>query len=326
VSEYTRRSMRSNFLLSAFFPVVFLLACGSGGAVNTGAGATGGAGGATASSGGGASDAGTSDGGPVGGDRPVSVHVPPGYSQSTPAPLVVMLHGYSASGDLEEIYLGITAESNKRGFIYVHPDGTIDKMGQHFWNASDACCNFDGSTVDDSGYLSAVIADIQSRYSIDPKRIWLIGHSNGAFMSYRMACDHADQIAAIVSLAGAMPSDPSGCKPSAPVSILEIHGTADAVIAYDGSALNGHPFPSAPVSVSDWVTIDGCAPAADTSAPPLDLDSVLPGDETAVTRYAGCKPGGHAELWTIAGGSHIPTPSPTFTSDMVDFLYAHPKP
>jgi polyhydroxybutyrate depolymerase len=319
--------MRPTHLLPAFFPALFLLACGSGGEAATSTGSTGGAGATGAGSGGGGSDAGASDGGPVGGDRPVKIHVPPGYSKSTPAPLVVMLHGYSATGDLEELYLGVTAQSDQRGFIYAHPDGTVDKMGQHFWNASDACCNFNGSTVDDSGYLSAVIADIEARFTIDPKRIWLIGHSNGGFMSYRMACEHADQIAAIVSLAGAMPSDPSGCKPSSPVSILEIHGTADAVIAYDGSAINGHAYPSAPTTVSDWVTIDGCAATPDTSAMPMDLDSVLLGAETTVTRYAaGCKPGGHAELWTIAGGAHLPTLSATFTSAMVDFLYAHPRP
>src|SRR5689334_21165316 len=116
----------------------------------------------SAGSGGSGGDAGGSDGGPVGGDRPVLIHVPPSYSQATPVPLVLMLHGYGASEDLEEAYLGITAVSDKRGFIYARANGTIDQQGQRFWNATEACCNFNGSTVDDSGYLSAVIKDIEA--------------------------------------------------------------------------------------------------------------------------------------------------------------------
>jgi polyhydroxybutyrate depolymerase len=146
-------------------------------------------------------------------------------------------------------------------------------------------------------------------------------------MSYRMACEHADQIAAIVSLAGAMPADASICKPSGPVSVLEVHGSADSVIAYDGSAINGHAYPGAETSVMDWVTLDGCDTTPDTSAAPLDLEAALTGAETTVTKYEkGCKPGGGAELWTIAGGDHIPNFTADFVPDAVDFLYAHPKP
>jgi polyhydroxybutyrate depolymerase len=79
--------------------------------------------------------------------------------------------------------------------------------------------------------------------------------------------------------------------------------------------------------VADWAGIDGCANPPDTSAPPKDLEDTLPGAETTVTIYdKGCKPGGHAELWSITGGSHIPSFTPEFVPDAVDFLYAHPKP
>ena len=146
-------------------------------------------------------------------------------------------------------------------------------------------------------------------------------------MSYRMACEHADQVAAIVSLAGAMFDDVSQCDPKGPVSVLQIHGTADSVIAYAGGMNQGHTYPSATTSVADWATLDGCDAMGDTSPPPLDLDSALPGAETTVTRFAaGCRPGGHAELWTIQGGSHIPSLSATFTSSAIEFLLAHPKP
>ncbi len=85
--------------------------------------------------------------------------------------------------------------------------------------------------------------------------------------------------------------------------------------------------PGAKTTVADWVTLDGCGSTADTSAPPLDLDTRRAGNETKVTKYgSGCKPGGHAELWTINGGGHLPSLSSTFSTSVVDSLFAHPKP
>ena len=265
------------------------------------------------------------DAAPVGGSRPVHLHVPSSYQPGQAVPLVMMLHGYSVSGPLEELYLQLTPQSDAHGFIYAYPDGTIDSQGLRFWNATDACCNLDGSSVDDSTYLSQVITELQARYSIDPKRVFLVGHSNGGFMAYRMACDHADQIAAIVSLAGAMWEDEARCMPSAAVSVVEIHGTADTVIAYDGGSIQGHTFPSAPTTVSDWVGLDGCSTTPDTANPDRDLDSVLPGAETTVTTYNGCRSGGDVELWSIQGGAHIPTLTSSFAPDVIAYLLAHPK-
>ena len=104
--------------------------------------------------------------------------------------------------------------SDQEGFLYLHPDGTTDCLGDPFWNATDACCNFCGSSVDDVAFLSAVLDAIEAQFTVDPRRIFLIGHSNGGFMSYRMACEHADRVAAIASLAGATWFDPLDCGPS----------------------------------------------------------------------------------------------------------------
>jgi polyhydroxybutyrate depolymerase len=267
------------------------------------------------------------DAGPVGGSRPVTVHVPPSYAKGTALPLLIMLHGYGASGAIEEAYLQLTPLADSLGFLYAYPDGTVDSDGKRFWNATNACCDYGTPKVDDSTYLSDLVTEIGVQYSVDPKRVFFLGHSNGGFMAYRMACDHSDQIAAIVSLAGAMWEDTTQCPASDPVSVLEIHGTADTVILYDGGALVGAPYPGAQTTVSDWVAFDGCETLANTSSPNLDLDAVLPGTETTVTKYGqGCKPGGHAELWSIVGGSHIPTLSGQFAPDAVGYLLAHPKP
>ena len=174
----------------------------------------------------------------VGGDRPVTVHVPATYDATHPAPLLILLHGYSTSGREHDAYFKLGPAADARGFVYAYPDGTMDSQGNRFWNATDACCDFDRTGVDDVAYLTSVIADIRAKLAIDPKRIDLLGHSNGGFMAYRMACDDADLVAAIVSLAGATFANPADCAPSAPVSVVEIHGTADETIHYAGGALS----------------------------------------------------------------------------------------
>jgi len=269
---------------------------------------------------------------PFGGSRPVQLYVPSGYT-GAPTPLVILLHGYSSNGAQEDLYLNLRSVAEAKNVLYAHPDGTVDAKGNHFWNATDACCDFDGTGVDDSAYVASLIAEIETRYAVDPARVYVMGHSNGGFMSYRMACDHADVVAAIVSIAGAMWLDTSKCTPSAPVSVLEVHGTADMSIAYGGGSTGGGDggagggtYPGATTSVADWATLDGCASPPDTSQPPLDVDGSIPGAETQVTRYAsGCRGGSEVDLWTIQGGVHIPGFGPSFGAMAFDFLLAHPR-
>lgn len=266
------------------------------------------------------------DAGPLGGNRPVTPYVPASYDPSVPTPLVIVLHGYGASGALQELLFQFKSRAEKYGFIYLLPDGTVDSTNKRFWNATDACCNFDNTGVDDSAYIEGLIDEARSIYNIDAKRVFLVGHSNGAFMAYRMACDHADTIAAAVSLAGAMYSDVSKCNPSGPVSILQIHGSDDQTVLYDGGSVSGAAsYPGAKTSVADWATFDGCAttPKSGTS---LDLTDAQPGAETTVETYDGCQSGTVAALWTMQGEGHIPAINDTWRDDVIEFLLAHPKP
>ncbi|MCU1455407.1 MAG: hypothetical protein JWN46_3553 [Acidimicrobiales bacterium] len=257
--------------------------------------------------------------------RPFTVHVPPSYQPGVAAPLLVMLHGYAATSAVEESYLQLTNAADAHGMLYAHPDGTRDSTGSQFWNATDACCDFEGSGVDDSAYLNGVIDQIELTYNVDRRRVFIVGHSAGGFMAYRMACDHADQVAAVVSLEGATYADPTKCHPSEPVTALEIHGTADSTIAYDGGSSGGHTYPSAPATILSWATADGCTSKVDDPAPaPHAIDKHLP--SATVRAYStGCAPNGHAELWTLAGGTHVPDLTPTFAEQVVGYLLAHPK-
>lgn len=251
----------------------------------------------------------------------------------------MLLHGYGTSGDEEEAYLRIRDAAALNGVIYLHPDGTTDSNGARFWNATDACCDVDGSGVDDSTYLAGLIADIGSHVAVDPRRVFVVGHSNGGFMSYRMACDHADLIAATVSLAGAPPADPAACRPAEPVAILQVQGSADDQVRVEGGTLRGNlapgddrlkAYPSLEASLAEWATLDGCAATPTRSATTIDLDRTLSGatgpSETQVSAYGSCRPGGAVELWMIQGGGHGPEFTDDFGARVVAFLLSHPKP
>jgi polyhydroxybutyrate depolymerase len=260
------------------------------------------------------------------GGRRVTVHVPSSYDAATAAPLVIGLHGYTSNGTELESYMRLTAESDRAGFVYAYPDGSVDPRGDHYWDATDACCDFYGLQPDNSRFLSDLITTIEGSYRIDPARVYLIGHSNGAFMTLRMACDHADQIAAIVAFNGATWQDASKCRPSAPVSVLAIHSDADEQIAIGGGEINGVKYPSADRTVADWLGYDGCANAG-SDGPSLDLAADVSGAETSVRTYTGCcKAGAVVQAWTIKGGRHVPKLDPGFARVVTDFMLARSKP
>jgi polyhydroxybutyrate depolymerase len=266
----------------------------------------------------------------VGGDRPVTVHVPASYDASRPAPLVILLHGYTGSGQGQDEYFQLAPAADARGYVYVYPDGTIDSDNNRFWNATDACCNLDNAGVDDVAYLTGVIAEIQAKLAIDPKRIAFVGHSNGGFMSYRMACDQAGLVAAIVSVAGVTFADPDDCAPSEPVSVAQIHGTADDVIRYHGGVLINASYPGAEETAEAWATYDGCGDASSPLAQQVDVDATLfdgaDPAETSVVEWSRCTSGAAVQLWTIPKGGHLPAISSSFADSVMDFLVDHPKP
>jgi polyhydroxybutyrate depolymerase len=249
-------------------------------------------------------DAGT-DAGPalprtIGGERPANVVLPSDYD-GTPRPLVILLHGYGASGSAQDLYLGLSRNARLRGIISVVPDGTQSASGQRFWNATDACCLFGDAPVDDVAYITALVDEAVATYAVDEDRVYLFGHSNGGFMSHRVACDAPERFAAIVTLAGTTFADEARCTPTRAMSLLHIHGTMDETIAYEGGMLSGVAYPGAVVTTERVAARAGCG--ASTAGATFDFARDLVAVENV---HEGCDEGFDVRLWTLEDGNHIP--------------------
>jgi len=257
----------------------------------------------------------------LGGERPAPVYVPASYDPAGPYPLAILLHGYTATGTLQDLYLGFRERATAAGFIAIIPDGTKNLTGAQFWNASPAwCCDFANSGVDDAGYLLGLVAEAAERLAVDPDRVYFVGHSNGGFMAHKMACDHAPLVAGIVDIAGSSTRTAAQCTPSAPVTVLKVHGTLDATIGYAGTA----NYPGAEALAERWVGYNGCHPDPLVS-PGHDYDDAVVGAETTRSVWDGCDGGVLVSLWTLTGSGHVPTFNDAFLPAVFDFLLSHER-
>ncbi len=150
-------------------------------------------------------------------------------------PLLVALHGGVGWGTQFEKNSGFDGLAQANGFIVVYPDGIgIGAQGSAIrtWNGGGCCGPAQKADVDDVGFIHQLIDRIEAEYPIDTHRVFAAGHSNGGILSYRLACELSDQIAAIGVQSSTLEYTP--CRPSRPVSVLHIHGTADQNIPING--------------------------------------------------------------------------------------------
>jgi polyhydroxybutyrate depolymerase len=234
-------------------------------------------------------------------DRTYRLYKPAGLPAS--APLVVMLHGYSGSGNQAERDYKWDELADSAKFVVVYPDGL-----NRAWNVNgETCCGRSGREgVDDVGFISAAMADIADNVGINRARIYATGMSNGGIMSYTLACT-TDIFAAIGPVAGIQLNR---CRSPHPTSVMAVHGTADRLVPYGGGqgfgAING---PSVPDVNAFWRSVDQCgAPAITTNGP-------------VTTSTAACADNRGAVLITVDQGIHEWPPFATGT--LWEFFAAH---
>ena len=246
--------------------------------------------------------------------RKAILELPGGHNISHKLPLVVALHGYTSSGLGVSGFFDLIDSVHENGHLLLRPDGTISATGQRFWNATDACCNIWGQEVDDVSWLTSLINEAITYHGADPEGIIIVGYSNGGFMAHRMACERGDMLRSIISLAGATHYDFNDCPNTGYPNVLQIHGTSDSVIFYDGGAILGDNYPAASQTVFSWANRSGCD-LTYTEINQLDLISPRGVNDTNEYEHLNCSSGNRVSLWEIPNGSHYPQLSSSSDDD-----------
>ena len=245
----------------------------------------------------------------AGDERPVRVH---GDLAAKGRPVVFVIHG--GGGNIEGVVResGMDALADEKGFLAVYPSGVPGGAnGTNLtWNTGECCGAAKERNSDDPAYFSAVIDELARRYAIDETRVYATGISNGAMMSYRLACELSTRIAAVAPVSGVLNAP---CEPAMPVAILHIHGTADRCATYRSGSCGGcfNEFlqslgvkvpqcsnqicVGAEESVAQWAARNGCAASREV---------VYEKGATTCLKFQGCPSAGTVELCRIEGGGH----------------------
>jgi len=255
------------------------------------------------------------------------LHVPPAYDGMHATPLVLVLHGAGGNAAKMVTATGMSEKADEAGFIGVYPNGTggISDTALLTWNCGFCCGYALDNNVDDVGFIRSLIEKLEGELSIDTARIFITGMSNGAMMTYRLACELTDIVAAIAPVSGSMGEWEIAS--SSPVSVIIFHGTADPVVLYNGGAPEVSPLTPGrvdkPVSyaVNFWVVHNGCSTAYTRVT-----NGILVKDT-----YSGGRDGTEVILNTITGGGHVWPGDDILTrnisaTDLIwQFFAAHPK-
>jgi polyhydroxybutyrate depolymerase len=226
--------------------------------------------------------------GPDGRPRTWELHVPDDLGDD-PVPLVVALHGAGASGAALRATSGYDDLADDEGVVVVYPDaiGVVPT-----WNAGECCPPASIVGTDDVAFVEALVDRLVGELAIDPDRVHVTGHSNGAMLTHRLACE-SDRFAGAVAVAGSLEA---ACAEAPPVSVLQIHGTADPVVPFDDTTdgVFGLEFTPAPESFERWSSLQGCDP-----------DAVVEVDGRVTTSTStGCRGDVVVQLRAIEGWDH----------------------
>ncbi len=192
--------------------------------------------------------------------------------------LIINMHGLGSNSFEQEFYTEFDQVADTAGIVMVYPDGVNSQ-----WNI------YQDGGVDDVGFISALIDTMDANYSIDLLRVYACGMSMSGFMSHRLGCQLNDRIAAIGSVTGLLVY--FNCNLTRKVPVLQIHGTADDIVPYEGVAY----------TMQYWTDIDGCPDSVVTELPDIDTT-----DQSTVTltTYNTCIEDSEVLLYTINGGEH----------------------
>lgn len=231
-----------------------------------------------------------------GGYRTFILHLPSTYNAANSYPLILNFHGFNSNALQQELYTGFDAIADTAGFIVVYPQATSGA-----WNIGPGL-------PDDVDFTSALIDSLKQDYAIDSSCVYATGMSLGGFMTYVLACELSDKLAAVAPVAGNMViTQQLNCFPVKGMPLLEIHGDADFVVSYNGAV----GIPPVPETIAWWVSTNSC----DTPGITTSIPDISPGDSCTATKttYGNGIDNSEVIHYRIAGGGHtwpgaIPVP------------------
>jgi polyhydroxybutyrate depolymerase len=254
--------------------------------------------------------------------RTFIVHVPTGFTGTTPAPVILDFHPLGGTGSQQEGSSGWKSKCDSVGCIAVFPDSSKGKASDNSWNAGYCCTNAEKNKVDDVQFARDIVAWLKTNTCIDGKRIYASGGSNGGGMTYRMACEAADMIAAAapVDFRCVTGTDPlatpvtaanqTACKCTLPrpitivawdeaadTSIVPYGGGQTPSLATDcppGGSCVGIGFSSAVVNRDIWAKFDMCSGSA----------MAYPANSLCQT-YSTCQSSTSVTLCSTTSGGHL---------------------
>lgn len=227
--------------------------------------------------------------------RDYILYVPANYTGATAVPLLFNFHGYTSNATEQMWYGDFRPIADTAGFIIVHPEGTLDGNNQPHFNAG-----WGTSTVDDLGFTSALIDSLLLDYNIDQSRIYSTGMSNGGFFSFHLACNLSNRIAGIGSVTGSIaPQSMASCNATHPTPIIQIHGTADGTVNYNGTAFVSESMASL---LSFWSGYNNCDPTPITT----QIPNINTTDGTTVEKIEYLNGDNCVEVvhYKVTGGGH----------------------
>lgn len=262
----------------------------------------------------------------------VKVKLPRGFKKKGKWPLIISLHGYGGNSLIQKYYVRLGKFENQYGFVYAAPNGVKNEEGKRYWNASNFCCDFDDTEIDDVTYIKNLVDRIATSPEvgrIDLDRIYLIGYSNGGFLTSKIACESDLKLAGIVTISGTsdlrgddqelLPPESFECSHDRPVKVLHIHGTKDETIRYDGFDNGKTAHVSAEDQVKRWANHNNCEGELEKTSKTLNASNFVKGKETEVYSYSGCK--APVKLFKINEGVHFAVFKKKFTKAILDFLF-----
>jgi polyhydroxybutyrate depolymerase len=263
-------------------------------------------------------------------ERSYLLHLPSSRVAGQPVPLLLVFHGAGGEGSGIESHTGLTGPATERGYAVAYPDG-IERR----WNDGRGT----SAGQDDVEFIHVLVDSLVRELPVDPKRIYAAGISNGAGLTYRLACDLPGTFAAIAPVAGAPAAAlEERCASTRPVSLISFQGTRDRLMPYEGgnvSARRGQVL-SAPRGAALFAGVNGCATSPSVTAEP---DTVRDGTRVRRSTYGDCREGREVVLYTIEGGGHTWPGGPPVgrlvgrvtrdidaTRTMLDFFDRHAQP